>query len=239
VAIAALVLWISTVAIGTYLLATAARIGKTESAPAENTEPARSEAVPVSAGQAGQAAQTGQAAQAGTGGASPAASSSPGSGSDSGTEAVEAVEASVTPLAERLRVNKDDRYAPPSLKRERSEPLPGLKELAEFAHPALALIGLAFWIGYVISRDRLMLAIGLGILLGAIAAGLSWFTVNTRAAKRALADGADEASGADQASDTEEDLKTAPLSFTPLVLILHTAGAALTLLFVALIVARV
>jgi hypothetical protein len=227
VAIAALVLWISTVAIGTYLLATAARIGKTESAPAENTEPARSEAVPVSAGQAG---------QAGTRSASPAASSSPGSGSDSGTEAVEA---SVTPLAERLRVNKDDRYAPPSLKRERSEPLPGLKELAEFAHPALALIGLAFWIGYVISRDRLMLAIGLGILLGAIAAGLSWFTVNTRAAKRALADGADEASGADQASDTEEDLKTAPLSFTPLVLILHTAGAALTLLFVALIVARV
>ena len=42
-AIAALVLWISTVAIGTYLLATAARIGKTESAPAEP--------VPVAAGQ--------------------------------------------------------------------------------------------------------------------------------------------------------------------------------------------
>ena len=139
----------------------------------------------------------------------------------------------MTPLAERLRVNKDDRFAPPSLQRERSEPLPGLKELAEFAHPALALIGLGFWIGYVISHDRVMLAIGLGILLGAIAAGLSWFTVNTRAAKQKLADGAVEASG------TEEDLSTAPLSFTPLVLILHTVGAALTLLFVALILARV
>jgi len=198
VAIAALALWISTVAIGTYLLATAARIGKTESAPSEPTESAPSEPVPVSAGQTGASS------------ANPAAA------------------APMTPLAERLRVNKDDRYAPPSLRAERSEPLPGMKELAEFAHPALALIGLAFWIGYVISRDRIMLAIGLGILLGAICAGLSWFTVNTRAAKRAVADGTGT-----------EDLRTAPLSFTPLVLILHTAGAALTLLFVVLIVARV
>jgi hypothetical protein len=203
VAIAALVLWISTVAIGTYLLATAARIGKTESAPAEP--------VPVSAGQTGTAAPD------------PAAVSSPDSGSQATT---------ATPLAERLRVHKDDRFAPPSLQAERNEPLPGLKELAEFAHPALALIGLGFWVGYVISRDRVMLAIGLGILLGAIAAGLSWFTVNRRAAKRAMASGADEDSGA-------EDLRIAPLSFTPLVLTLHTAGAVLTLLFVALIAARV
>jgi hypothetical protein len=195
VAIAALVLWISTVAIGTYLLATAARIGKGESAPAEP--------VTVSAG-----------------GSSPA-------GSSQGAAAVPA-----TPLAERLRTNKDDRFAPPSLQADRDEPLPGMKELAEFAHPALALIGLGFWIGYVISRDRIMLAIGLGILLGAICAGLSWFTVNRRAAKRAVAN-----SAADD-SDTE-DLRTAPLSFTPLVLILHTVGAVLTLVFVVLIVARV
>jgi hypothetical protein len=206
VAIAALVLWISTVAIGTYLLATAARIGKTKSAAAE---PVR-----VSAGRTGTAS------------AEPAAVSSPASGGQA------TAAAPATPLAERLRANKDNRFAPPSLQAERDEPLPGMRELAEFAHPALALIGLGFWIGYVISRDRIMLAIGLGILLGAICAGLSWFTVNTRAAKRAAADGA-----ADD-SDTE-DLRTAPLSFTPLVLILHTVGAVLTLLFVVLIVARV
>jgi hypothetical protein len=200
VAIAALVLWISTVAVGTYLLATAARIGKTESAP--------SEPVPVSAGQTGTAS------------ANPAAVSSPASGSQA------AAAVSATPLAERLRANKDDRFAPPSLQAERNEPLPGMKELAEFAHPALAIIGLGFWLGYVVSHNRLMLVIGLGILLGAICAGLSWFTVNTRAAKRAAANGA-------------EDLRTAPLSFTPLVLILHTVGAVLTLLFVVLIVARV
>ena len=235
-AIAALVLWISTVAIGTYLLATAARIGKPESASSENTESAHPEPVPVSAGQAGQTGPAGRAGQTGTGSANPAAASAPDSGSGSGVSSSssgEADEAPVLSLAERLRVDKDDRFAPPSLQRERSEPLPGLKELAEFAHPALALIGLGFWIGYVISRDRLMLAIGLGILLGAIAAGLSWFTVNNRSAKRALADGAGEA------SDAGEDLRTAPLAFTPLVLILHTLGAGLTLLLVGLIVARV
>jgi multisubunit Na+/H+ antiporter MnhC subunit len=206
VAIAALVLWISTVAIGTYLLATAARIGKTESVP--------SEPVPVSAGQTGTAT------------ANPAAVSSPAGGSQA------AAATPATPLAERLRANKDDRFAPPSLQAERNEPLPGMKELAEFVHPALAIIGLGFWIGYVVSRDRLMLAIGLGILLGAICAGLSWFAVNTRAAKRAVANDAGEDSGT-------EDLRTAPLSFTPLVLTLHTVGAALTLLFVVLIVAHV
>jgi multisubunit Na+/H+ antiporter MnhC subunit len=206
VAIAALVLWISTVAIGTYLLATAARIQKTESAPEEP--------VPVSAGQTG------------------TASTDPAADSPRATGSQAAAATRATPLAERLQAHKDDRFAPPSLQTERSEPLPGMKELAEFAHPALALIGLGFWIGYVISRDRIMLAIGLGILLGAICAGLSWFTVNTRAAKRAAANDVDDDSDS-------EDLRTAPLSFTPLVLILHTVGAVLTLLFVALIVARV
>ena len=202
-AIAALVLWISTVAIGTYLLATATRIGNTKSTP--------SEPVPVSAG---------------TASTDPAALSSRASGSQG------AAAAPASPLAERLRAHKDDRFAPPSLRAERSEPPPGMKELAEFAHPALALIGLAFWVGYVVSRDRIMLAIGLGILLGAICAGLSWFAANTRAAKRAAAKGADDDSDS-------EDLRAAPLSFTPLVLTLHTVGAVLTLLFVALIVARV
>jgi hypothetical protein len=215
VAIAALVLWISTVAIGTYLLATATRIGKTKSA---SLEP-----VPVQAGQTGAP------------GANLAAVPS-----SAGNQA--AVVGLTAPAAKRAHVNKDDRFAPPSLQAERAEPVPGMKELAEFAHPALALIGLGFWIGYVISRDRIMLAIGLGIVLGAIAAGVSWFIVNTRAAKRSAAEiAARETAAADSAADDSDtdDLRTAPLSFTPLVLILHTVGAALTLLFVVLIFARV
>jgi hypothetical protein len=183
VAIAALVLWMCTVAVGTYLLATATRYGNAESAP--------SEPVSVSATAA-----------------SPAADPAPG---------------------EPPRVR--DPFAPPSLQRERTESLPLMRSLVEFAHPALAMIGLGFWFGYVVSRDRLFLAIGLGILLGAIGAGVSWFTVNTRAVRRAAAA---EAAG----EPGIEDPRFAPQSFSPRVLILHAVGAALTLLIAALITAR-
>ena len=183
-AIAALVLWICTVAVGTYLLATASRYG--------NAEPAPSEAVSVSAGKPSTSATDAPAAPA------------------------------------RVR----DPFAPPSLQRERSESLPLMRALVEFTHPALGMIGLGFWFGYVVSRDRLFLAIGLGILLGAIGAGLSWFTVNTRAVKRAAAA---EAAG----EPGIEDPRFAPQTFSPRVLVLHGVGAALTLLIAALITARV
>lgn len=111
-----------------------------------------------------------------------------------------------------------DRWDPPSLVRAKNEPLPGMRALAEFAHPALAITGLAFWVAYVLTRDRVFAAIGLGILLGAICAGVSWFTVNKRAVKRGRADA---------------------LVLSPRLLLLHGAGAALTLLLTALITARV
>ena len=106
-----------------------------------------------------------------------------------------------------------------------------MKDLAEFTHPALAMIGIGFWLGYVVSRDRLFAVIGLGILLGAICAGVSLFTVNTRAARRAAAD-ADAAPAAPAAPGT------APLTASPLVLTLHAIGATLTLLFAVLIAVR-
>ena len=153
-AIAALVLWICTVAVGAYLLATARRYGNTEAAP--------SEPVSVSAGQPA---------------ASPADARAP-----------------ATPA----RVK--DPFAPPSLQRERSESLPLMRALIEFAHPALGMIGFGFWFGYLVSRDRLFLAISLGVLLGTIAAGVSWFTVNTRAVKRAALGVAGRVLGTDQAA---------------------------------------
>jgi hypothetical protein len=109
--------------------------------------------------------------------------------------------------------------------------MPGMKELAEFAHPALAVIGLGFWLGYVLSRDRLLAAIGLGILLGTICAGVSLFTVNSRAARRAATANA-------AAEPGTETPGSAPLSVAPRLLILHGVGAALTLLFAALIATR-
>jgi hypothetical protein len=191
VAVAALLLWLCTAAIGAYLLVTAIHSG--------NIEPEPEESVPVPAEQ--------PAAASPVPAASPSAS---------------------PPAPARPRRNDRDRFAPPSLRQARSEPLPGMKDLAEFTHPALAMIGIGFWLGYVVSRDRLFAVIGLGILLGAICAGVSLFTVNTRAARRAAAD-ADAAPAA---------RGTAPLTASPLVLTLHAIGATLTLLFAVLIAVR-
>lgn len=113
-----------------------------------------------------------------------------------------------------------DRFDPPSLARAKAEPIPGMRALAEFTHPALAITGLAFWLIYVMSRDRLFAAIGFGIVLGTIVAGLSWFTTNLRAARAGKSDSLNR-------------------SLSARLLILHGAGATLTLLLVALIVARV
>jgi hypothetical protein len=173
-AVAALLLWLCTAAVGSYLLVTAAHAsGSTE------PEPAESVPGPVAA---------------------------------------------TVPPAKPVRAK--DVFDPPSLRQAKSEPVPGLKPLAEFAHPALAVIGLGFWLGYVVSRDQLFAEIGLGVLLGAICAGLSWFTVNLRAAKRAAAADADPATAAPG---------TAPLTASPRVLSLHAIGATLTLLFAILI----
>jgi hypothetical protein len=177
-----------TVAVGTYLLATAKRYGNYEPAPEEPV------ALPARAFQS--ATSTG---------ADPAA-------------------------GKPARVK--DPFAPPSLQRERSESLPLMRALIEFVHPALGIIGLGFWFGYLVSRDRLLLAIGLGILLGAIAAGLTWFTANTRAVKRVAAAEAAGQPGVD-------DPAFAPHTFSPRVLILHGVGATLTLLIAVLITARV
>lgn len=167
-AIAALVLWLCTVAAGSYLLATGIR--------ARQATPPRSQQQPE-------------------------------------PEPIAAVTKPVRPR---------DRFDPPSLTRAKSEPLPGLRALAEFTHPALAVVGLGCWLGYVLTRDRVFAAIGFGVLLGAIAAGLTWFGANSRARHTPGAPGAQGES----------------LSFPPRLLILHGAGAALTLLLVALIVVR-
>jgi hypothetical protein len=191
VAVAALLLWLCTAAVGSYLLATSVRSGNTDPGPGESVQ------VPAE-----------HAAAAGTDPASPSAFPAP---------------------VPQRPARAKDLFDPPSLQRAKSEPLPGLKELAEFAHPALAMIGVGFWLGYVVSHDRLFAVIGLGVLLGAICAGLSWFTANTRAAGRAAAADADSGTGTRGAP---------PLAAAPRLLILHATGAALTLLFAVLIAVR-
>lgn len=182
-AIAALALWMLTVAVGVYLLVTSTRPEEagTDVAPAE----------PVAA-----AAPEGAAAVAG---GAPASTVTAGQGAVPSRK-------------------KRDLYAPPSLRAARSEPIPGIRALGEFTHPALALTGFAFWLLYTLTRDRIFGAIALGVILGAIAAGVSWALANGRAAKRADGDA---------------------LRFSGRVLAFHVAGAALTLLLAALVTARV
>jgi hypothetical protein len=196
VAVAALLFWLCTAAVGSYLLATSVR--------SANSEPEPADPVSVSAEQpaatiADQAATT-------------------------VTPAIARAPAPAKPVRDK------DRFDPPSLQRAKSEPLPGLKDLAEFGHPALALIGLGIWLGYVVSRDRVFAVIGLGVLLGAICAGLSWFIVNTRAARHAAA--------AEAGSPGAATPGSAPLSASPRLLTVHAVGAALTLLFAVLIAVR-
>jgi hypothetical protein len=111
-----------------------------------------------------------------------------------------------------------DRFDPPSLREAKDEPMPGMRALAEFSHPALAVTGFGFWIAYTLVRNDIFGVIGFGVMLGAIAAGLSWAWSNARAAKR---------------GDTDA------LAFSSRVLLFHVGGATLTLLLAALITAKV
>ena len=192
-AVAALLLWLCTATIGSYLLVTAVRAGNRD----QGADHARPVSVP-----AGQPAA--------------AASSAP----------------------TRAAARNKDIFAPQSLRQAQSEPIGGLRDLAEFSHPALAMIGIGFWLGYVVSRDRLFAVIGLGVLLGTICAGVSWYLMNKRDARRAVA----TEPGATEPGHTEPGAAgsgTPQLTASPRVLILHGAGATLTLLIAVLIVARV
>ena len=133
-------------------------------------------------------------------------------------EPVPATATGMDPVLDKNRPGKD-RFDPPSLARAKAEPLPGLRALGEFLHPLLGITGFGLFFGYVLSRAWIIGAIALGVGIGAVAAGLSWAAINVRAARR---DPPDEHA----------------MTFTPRLLILHGAGAAVTILLAALIVAH-
>ena len=61
---------------------------------------------------------------------------------------------------------------------------PGEHPLLEFSHPALGLIGMGLWFVYVGTRHAPLAWASFGILVAAIAAGLSWLARNRLAARR-------------------------------------------------------
>jgi hypothetical protein len=123
-----------------------------------------------------------------------------------------------------------ERFDPPSLVAARNAPLiPGGRALLEFTHPACGIIGLAFWLGFTLVHARLLGWIGFGLAAVTACAGLTWFTVNVRAARR-HPQHAPHHDAPDHESAQEEP---AP-SFHGRLVALHGAAAALTLVLAAL-----
>jgi hypothetical protein len=109
-----------------------------------------------------------------------------------------------------------DRWAPPSLVASREAPiLPSGQSVVEFAHPALAIIGLGFWLGFALVHNRTLGWIAFGLAAVTVCVGLGWFAANSRAARRAGPG------------------RPAP-SFAGRLVALHGSGAALTLALAAL-----
>ena len=114
-----------------------------------------------------------------------------------------------------LRHAARSRWDPPSLVAARQAPmLPGLRSLLEFAHPTFGIIGLAFWLGFTLVHNKALGWIAFGLVAVTASLGLTWFTANLRAARRA-----GPGRGAPR--------------FSGRLLVLHGSAAALTLILAA------
>ena len=151
--------------------------------------------------------------------AQPAPDAEPATASVAGP-AAQAPAAQAQPAAKRPSRAARDRFAPPSLVAARNAPvLPGLRSLLEFAHPACAIIGLGFWLGYTFVHYRALGWIEFGLVTVTVCLGLSWFAANTRAARRTL----------------NAEHRDVPVpSFSTRLIALHGGAAAVTFVLAAL-----
>ena len=154
-AIVVLVLWLFTAGAGFYLLVTS-NLGRARTAA---TTPAAQPATAPAESATVPAAAAGSAAQPAPG---------------------------VPPASKReMRRAARNRFDPPSLTAAKNAPaVPGLRSLLEFAHPAFAIVGLGFWLGFTLVHDRALGWIAFGLVTATVCLGLSWYTANTRAARR-------------------------------------------------------
>jgi hypothetical protein len=91
-----------------------------------------------------------------------------------------------TPSQREAKRARRQQFDPPSLVAARNAPvIPGARALLEFAHPACGIIGLAAWLGFSLVHARLLGWIGFGLAAVTACAGLTWFALNVRAARRA------------------------------------------------------
>ena len=199
-AIVVLVLWLFTAGAGFYLLVTSnlGRARPAANAPAATASPASAPATTAPATEPATASVATSAAQAAR--ATPPSSTTP-------------------PLSKReMRRAARTRFDPPSLAAAKTAPVvPGLRSLLEFAHPASAIVGLGFWLGFTFVHYRALGWIAFGLVTATVCLGLTWFTANTRAARR---------------PGSPED-GPAP-SFSARLVILHGSAAAVTFVLAAL-----
>ena len=219
-AIVVLVLWLFTVGAGSYLLVTS-NLGRARPATATPAaEPARAEPAPAESA-------TVPAAVTATSGTSvaQAASATPAAAAPvrpaAATPVAAAAQASATPSPaskrEMRRVARD-RFDPPSLTAAKNAPVvPGLRSLLEFAHPAFAIVGLGFWLGFTLVHNRALGWIAFGLVTATVCLGLTWYTANTRAAR----------------SKNAPEAEPAP-SFSKRLVILHGSAATVTFVLTAL-----
>jgi hypothetical protein len=104
---------------------------------------------------------------------------------------------------------------PPRVPRVKVAAPPGEHPLLQFCHPALALIGFGFWLGFVLIHYRPLAWISFGILVVTVGAGLSWLAANVLAARRR---------------------QGAARAFPPRLIVLHGLAAAATLALTVLTV---
>jgi hypothetical protein len=215
-AIVVLVLWLFTAGAGFYLLVTSNLSRPRPAAALSSALPAAQpaqDAEPATASIAAAAAQA-TAAQA------TAAQAAAAQATAAQAAAAQATATPAQPAAKRPNRAARDRFAPPSLVAARNAPvMPGLRSLLEFAHPACALIGLGFWLGYTFVHYLALGWIAFGLVTVTVCLGLSWFAANTRAARRKLK------------SDHQDE--PAP-SFSTRLIALHGGAAAVTFVLAAL-----
>ena len=210
-AIVALILWMFTAGAGISLLVRST-LGHTRPA---GVPPEREQlrAAPVPATAPANAASSATAATP----ASPATAATPASPGAASPDAAAPAPGATPPSPARSR------FDPPSLVASRSAPaIPGARALLEFLHPACAIVGLGFWLGFTLVHARLLGWIAFGLIVVTACLGLGWFTAGRRAAQRALRP---EHDGADAAM--------AVLSFNGRLAAVHGGAAALTLILAA------
>jgi hypothetical protein len=152
-------------------------------------------------------------------------------------QAASVAQAAAAELSRReMRRATRDRWDPPSLTAAKSAPMvPGAGSVLEFAHPACALVGLGFWLGFTLVHNRALGWIAFGLIAVTACLGLSWVMVNVRVARR---DAADKDAGDKDAADKDSSDKAAADKSAPRfsgrLMIVHGSAAALTIVLAAL-----